>query len=382
MTWQVSTVMDRRREVVQALGAGEPVARVARRHGVSRTTVYKWQARHEAEGESGLADHSRRPRTSPRRTPPEMEALVCELRRQNPYWGGRKLYHRLKVLGVEGVPSPSAITDILARNGLLHPERRLKRDWQRFEAAEPNQMWQMDFKGDFPLGGGRCYPLTVLDDHSRFNLCLKACGDQRGDTVKSHLLAVFESYGLPEAILVDNGPPWGSGYSRQPHTRHSAWLMRLGIHVSHGRPFHPQTRGKDERFHRSLKLEVLRDGHWQSLDELQQDLDRWQRVYNWERPHQTLAYAVPASRYVASLRKLPRRLPDIGYPSSDQVRIVQDKGRISFQGRSFRVGRAFVGEPVGLRPDEKEDAVWDIYYCNQRIGRAHLNTPPPATEDL
>jgi transposase InsO family protein len=381
MSWQVWTVMDRRRELVEALREGQAVAKVSRRLGVSRATAYKWQAREREEGEAGLRDRSRRPRTSPRRTPAEMEARVCELRRSQPYWGGRKLYHRLKALGVQEVPSPSAITDILARNGLLDPERRLKRDWQRFEAAEPNQMWQMDFKGDFPLADGRCYPLTVVDDHSRFNLCLKACDNQRGDTVKSHLVPVFATYGLPEVILVDNGPPWGSAYSPQPHTRHSAWLMRLGIYVSHGRPYHPQTRGKDERFHRSLKLEVLRDGNWQSLEELQRDLDHWQRVYNLERPHQALAYAVPASRYVVSLRELPRRLPDIVYPASDQVRKVQDKGRISFKGRSFRIGRAFVGDPVGLRESE-EDAVWDVYYCQQRVGRIDLRAPDSSQEDL
>lgn len=381
MTWQVCSVMDRRRELVQALRDGEPLARVSRRLGVSRATAYKWRARYDSEDEASLLDRSRRPRSSPRQTPPAMEAQVCELRRQNRYWGGRKLHQRLRDLGVQDVPSPSAITDILARNGFLDPERRLKRDWQRFEAEQPNQMWQMDFKGDFPLGQGRCYPLTVLDDHSRFNLCLKACSDQRGETVKSHLVSVFATYGLPEAILVDNGPPWGSGYHWQPHTRYTAWLMRLGIYVSHGRPFHPQTRGKDERFHRSLKLEVLRDGAWQNLAELQHDLDRWQQVYNLERPHQALAYAVPASRYVASPRQLPLRLPDIEYPATDEVRKVQDQGKISFKGRSFRIGRAFVGDPVGLRESE-EDAVWDVYYCKQRVGRADLRTPGSSLEDL
>jgi transposase InsO family protein len=372
--------MDRRRELVQALAAGEPVAAVSRRFKVSRTTAYVWQARYQVEGEAGLWNRSRRPRSSPRRTPEAVEARVCELRRQHPYWGGRKLHHRLKAQGIEVVPSPSAITDILNRNGLLHDDRRLKRDWERFEAAQPNHMWQMDFKGDFALAGGRCYPLTVVDDHSRFNLCLKACIDQRGETVKAHLLPVFTAYGLPETILVDNGPPWGSGYSRQPHTRHSAWLMRLGIYVSHGRPFHPQTCGKDERFHRSLKLEVLRDGSWQSVDELQVALDQWQAVYNRERPHEALAYAVPASRYSSSTRELPRRLPDIEYPASDQVRKVQDQGKISFKGRTFKVGRAFVGEPVGLR-ESKEDAVWDVYYCKQRIGKANLKAPA-SPEDL
>lgn len=380
MTWRVSTVLDERRELVLAVTAGEGgVSEVSRRYGVSRQTAYKWLARARLEGEAGLEDRSRRPRVSPRRTPAEMEERVCELRRRHPAWGGRKLHHRLKALGVAGVPSPSAITDILGRNELLRADRRLKRDWQRFEAQRPNEIWQMDFKGDFALASGRCYTLTVLDDHSRFNLCLRACADQRGETVRAALLPVLATYGLPQAILVDNGPPWGSGYRRQPHTRFTAWLMRLGVYVSHGQPYHPQTRGKDERFHRSLGLEVLSGREWSDLEQVQLSLDPWRDVYNFERPHEALAYTVPAARYVISPRSLPGHLPPVEYPGTDDIRRVQAKGEISFHGRLVPVGKAFSGQAVGLRPTE-EDGVWDIYYCKQRVGRTNLRSPQP--EDL
>ena len=378
MTWRVSTVVDQRRELVEAViaDAGR-VGQVSQRAGVSRQTAYKWLARYKAEGDAGLQDRSRRPKVSPRRTPGEMEERVCELRRRHPAWGGRKLHYRLKALDIEGVPSPSAITDILARNGLLSPERRLKRDWQRFEAQQPNQIWQMDFKGDFALSAGRCYTLTVLDDHSRFNLCLRACPDQRGETVRSQLLPVFATYGLPETILVDNGPPWGSGYSLQPHTRFAAWLMRLGVYVSHGRPYHPQTRGKDERFHRSLDLEVLGDKRWLGLDEVQRALDPWRQVYNYERPHEALGYLVPAGRYLVSPRILPSALPALEYLTTDEVRKVQTTGDISFRGREVRIGKAFQGEAVALRATE-EDGVWDVYYCKQRVGRVDLRSSHPS----
>ena len=377
MTWRVSTVVDERRELVRAVKAGtESVSEISRRLGVSRQTAYKWLARYSAAGELGLEDRSRKPKVSPRRTPGAMEERVCELRRCHPAWGGRKLHYRLKALGIEGLPSPSAITDILARNGLLAPDRRLKRDWQRFEALQPNEMWQMDFKGDFALSSGRCYTLTLLDDHSRFNLCLRACADQRAETVQAQLLPVLATYGLPETILVDNGTPWGSSYSRQPHTRFTAWLIRLGIYVSHGRPYHPQTRGKDERFHRSLDLEVLRTRQWQDLNEVQIALDPWRSVYNLERPHEALGYVVPADRYVRSLRALPGKLPPVEYLSTDQVRKVQSNGEISFRGREVRVGRAFTGEAVGLRASE-EDGAWDVYYCKQRVGRVDLRSPHP-----
>jgi len=316
----------------------------------------------------------RAPRRPPRRTPPEIEERDCELRGQHPTWGGRKLHRRLRALGLKAVPSPSAITDILARNDLLSADRRLKRNWQRFEAAKPNEMWQMDFKGDFALPEGRCYTLTVLDDHSRFNLCLQACADQRGQTVQSRLLPVFATYGLPEAILVDNGPPWGSGYSRQPHTRFTAWLMELGIYVSHGRPYHPQTRGKDERFHRSLGEEVLSGGRWQDLLAVQAALDPWRQVYNLERPHEALAYGVPAARYATSTRSLPPTPQPPEYQNTDEIRRVQALGEISFRGRTLRIGKAFSSRAVALRATE-EDGAWDVYYHKQRVGRVDLRSP-------
>lgn len=379
--WRATTVLDERKALVRAVSEGEAMAAAVRRAGVSRPTGYKWLTRWKLEGEAGLTDRNRRPRTSPRRTGIAMEERVCELRRQHPGWGGRKLYHRLLVLGIEDAPSPSAITDILRRNGLLDPDRRLKRDWQRFEAEQPNQMWQMDFKGDFALPSGRCYPLTVLDDHSRFNLCLQACADQRGETVKSQLIPVFASYGLPEVILVDNGPPWGSGYTRRPHTRFTAWLISQGVTVSHGRPYHPQTRGKDERFHRSLSLEVLREGQsWLDLSDVQAALDHWHHVYNQERPHQALGYTVPAARYRPSLRALASTTPEPQYRSSDEKRRVQGTGEISFKGRTMHVGGAFKGQTVALRATE-EDGTWDVYYYHQRVSRIDLRSPR-SQEDL
>jgi transposase InsO family protein len=378
MAWRVATVVDERRELVKrVLVDEEGVTAVSRGMGVSRQTAYKWLLRARVEGEAGLVDRSRRPRMSPRRTPAEIEERVCGLRRLHPYWGGRKLHHRLLALGLEGVPSPSAITDILARNGLLHADRRLKRDWQRFEAERPNQMWQMDFKGDFPLAAaGRCYTLTLLDDHSRFNVCLKACADQRRETVQDQLLPVFATYGLPEALLVDNGPPWGSGYSRWPHTRFTAWLMALGIYVSHGRPYHPQTRGKDERFHRSLGREVLTMRRWEDLAEVQLALDTWRVIYNQERPHQALNYKVPAEAYVASFRPLPDKAPAPAYLSTDEIRRVQGQGEISFRGHLVHIGRAFSGDPVALRATE-EDGVWSVHYYKQRVGMVDLRSPLP-----
>ena len=157
----------------------------------------------------------------------------------------------------------------------------------------------MDFKGHFAVGAARCHPLTVLDDHSRFNLCLQACVDEQGHTVQTHLTTSFRRYGLPQRVAVDNGSPWGDTLD-SPYTPLVAWLIRLGIRVSHSRPYHPQTLGKDERFHRSLKAEVLRES-FPDLDTVQTRFDRWRTVYNFERPHEALSMQTPATRYAPLL---------------------------------------------------------------------------------
>jgi transposase InsO family protein len=371
MPWRESTCMSERKELVSLAAAeGANVAALSRQFGVSRKTAYKWQRRFTEEGWPGLSDRSRRPGRSPGRTTSELETLVCRLRWQHPAWGGRKLHHRLLAEGRTDVPAASTITGILRRHGLLSADRRLQRDWQRFEEAAPNGLWQMDFKGHFATAEGRCHPLTVLDDHSRFNICLTACANERAETVRSCLERAFACYGLPERMLMDNGSPWGSERAH-PHTHLTAWLIRLGITVVHGRPYHPQTQGKEERFHRTLNLEVLTPGRpWSDLQCVQKAFVAWRDVYNLERPHEALDHRPPSSRYVPSPRRLPAAPPAVEYARGMEVRRVQDKGVISFRGREFLVSRAFIGEPVGLQP--LTDGLWEVYYCHQRVTRIDL----------
>lgn len=211
MPWQEFTIMSQRLEfVVLARKEGANVARLCRRFGISRKTGYKWLRRFAASGEEGLVDQSRRPHHSPGQTARVVEDAILRLRTDHPVWGARKIRARLVQLQHDDLPSPSTITAILQRNQCITPEEsEHHRAWQRFEASMPNELWQMDFKGHFALVAGRCYPLTVLDDHSRFALGICACANQRGETVQEHLTAIFRRYGLPQRILVDNGAPWG-----------------------------------------------------------------------------------------------------------------------------------------------------------------------------
>jgi transposase InsO family protein len=374
MPWKETTSMSLRLEFVTlALSESVTMRSLCQRFGISTKTGYKWLHRFHDGGEEALADLSRRPLHSPNLTSQSLEQAILTLRSLHPAWGPRKIHACLSSEFPAPLPAISTIAAILKRNGQIDPAQSLKhKPWQRFEATSPNQLWQIDFKGHFPFSSaGRCHPLDILDDHSRFLVGLRACLDETAQTVKAELTTLFRHYGLPERMLFDNGGPWG--YDREhPYTALVAWLIRLGISFSHSRPCHPQTLGKTERFNRTLKAELLSLGSFQNLAQAQRGFDWWRDCYNFERPHQSLAMAVPASRYQPSPKEFPEKLPPIEYGSDYQVRKVQGKGEISFHNREYKVGRAFVGNPVGLRP-ARIDGLYEVYFCHERIATIDLN---------
>lgn len=372
MPWKEASLMSQRLEFVTlAIAEGANMSRLCRRYTISRKTGYKWIDRFIKGGPEALKDQSRRPHASPNRTPVALEQEVLKVREAQITWGGRKIHRRLLDLGVTNPPAASTITAILRRHGYLNPNEAHKHQtYKRFEADEPNDLWQMDFKGHFSLQYGRCHPLTVLDDHSRFNVSLKACANETGNTVQTILIPVFRRYGLPRRILVDNGSPWGSD-GDHPYTPLTAWLIRLGIKVVHSGSYHPQTLGKDERFHRTLKADVIAQQFLRDLDECQRRFDRFRYSYNFERPHESLDMQVPASRYRESCREYPEHLPPIEYGPGDFVRKVQIQGKIYFKGKEFKVGNAFRGYHVAVRPTVS-DGIFDIYFCHQKVAEINL----------
>jgi transposase InsO family protein len=372
MPWRTSSAMSQRHEFVMLASHEQAnIRQLCGRFSIGSATAYKWLHRFEAQGLPGLEELSRRPQHSPTRTAEELEQVVIDLRKKHPAWGCRKLRHRLIALGHSVVPSPSTITAILRRHQLLDPKESAKHQaFQRYERASPNELWQMDFKGEFKLPQGRCYPLTILDDHSRFAIALQACARNTRNITQTALIQVFRRYGLPDRITCDNGSPWGSR-GRGYYTGLGVWLMRLGIGVSHSRPHHPQTQGKDERFHRTLEAEVLRYQRCDTLAQWQRQFDQWRVVYNTERPHEALSMAVPASRYQPSRRRYPEQLPAIEYGPADIVRKVRHYGHIKYEGREYHVGSAFYGLHVALR-QTTTDGLFDVYFCNHMIGKLDL----------
>jgi transposase InsO family protein len=360
------------RKQLMELAAREGANRreLCRQFQVSEKTFYKWQARYRREGEAGLENRSRRPLRSPFRVGAEMETAVLEASKQYPDWGARKIETVLERCSEKKPPARSTIHNILVRHGCIDAEESVKhRPYQRFEHEKPNDLWQMDFKGWFAMGNGQaCQPLTVLDDHSRYALCLMACVNQRAETVQGHLTAVFREHGLPVRMTMDNGSPWGSDRLHR-YTPLTAWLMRLGIRVGHSRPYHPQSQGKIERFHRTLKRELLKRRTFQDVEQTQKQFDVWRNIYNQQRPHEALTMAVPSIRYCCSNRVFPEKLPAVHtyYKSTDIVRIVDVKGRVGYSGRRVLISKGFRGFPVALR--QIDDHTFDVYFCRFRVGR-------------
>lgn len=374
MPWKEKTAMSQREEFVQeVLQAEMSIRALCRKYGISPRTGYKWIKRYRTQGAQGLWEQSRRPQHSPRRSSPEMEAAVLQVRSEHPAWGGRKIRWQLAQDGRQVIPAASTITAILHRYNQIQPEESEKHvACKRFEMEHPNQLWQMDFKGHFEMANGSlCHPLTVLDDYSRFLVGLKACHAERSQAVKIRLESIFEEYGLPERMLMDNGSVW-QGY----HTGLTFWLVRLGIQVVHGRPYHPQTQGKDERLHRTFKAELLDRQEFFRLKDCQEKFERWRTFYNTQRPHQALAMQPPATRYQPSLRLFTGLFPPIEYEPGDLLRTTDIHGRIQFHGRRFHVGKAFRKSLVALRPSDV-DGIFHVFFYKQRIAQISLRMDNP-----
>lgn len=371
MPWKEFSVKAQREELVELMDQdGSNVAQLCRRFGISRKTAYKWLLR-AAEGDVDWAlDRSRRRHHCPHKTPDEMEKKVLQVREDHAVWGGRKICQELKNQGLDRVPAPSTITRVLHRHQKIadaESERRLA--WQRFERPHPNDLWQMDFKGPLKTTTGPCHPLSVLDDCSRYALCIEACPNQREESVRPALAATFRRYGLPLSMLMDNGACWGSAQSFYTHL--GAWLIRLGITLLHGRPYHPQTQGKVERFHRTLGLEALGGQNFRDLSDCQHRFDQFRHCYNHQRPHEALDLQPPISRYRLSPLEFPEVLPPLEYPQARFIRKVGPAGYLSLHKHRFQVGRAFSGQHVGIFSTLEED-LFEVYFAHQRVARIHL----------
>ena len=347
MPWNKVDIQEERiRFAVLAERGERPMAALSREFGISRETGYKWWRRCQERGMVGLEERSRRPHTSPRRTPIDIERRVVELRRKTPDWGARKL--RVK-LAEQGIDLPVAtIHRILLRYGLVAEQDRGRPAPRRFERQQPNELWQMDFKG-MPAGWQTAglLPLSILDDHSRYLLGLQAQQQTAATGVRATLEEVFSVSGLPRQMLMDHGVRWwnsqGAGW-----TRLSVWLMQQGIELRFSGIRHPQTQGKVERLHGSLHRALQCRGRPRRREDWQGWLDAFRAEYNHERPHEALGMETPASRWRPSERRFDVRPKRWEYAAGAWVRRVGVNGGLWLQGSRWEISRALAGEHVAL----------------------------------
>lgn len=345
MPWARTDVSEQRaRFVVRAAARQEAMAVLCREFGISRPTGYRWRRRFEQAGSvTAVAEHSRRPRRSPWQTAPEREARVGELRRQHG-WGAKKL---AVLLREQDTPlTVTTIHRILKRQGWIGPRDGHAPALERFERSAPNELWQMDGKGQYRVSDGRCYPLSILDDHSRYAVGLYALPAFTAQLVYPCLVRTFERYGLPEALLMDRGAIWWGTTNGYGLTWLSVGLIEQGIELHYGRPYHPQTQGKVERFHRTLNQAIHHRGKPKKMVEWPGALEEFRESYNEQRPHEALGMKRPRERYRASARSYQARPREWEYPSGSVVRRLNGAGCLDCDGRRWFVCEALAGRWV------------------------------------
>lgn len=371
MPWAETEPMKERARFVAEWERGHyTMTELCERFGVSRKTGYKRLDRWEAEGIDGLRDRSRAPRCCPHKVAPEIARAIVEARRQHPSWGPRKLLAWLAARHPEfDLPATSTAGDLLKREGLVKRRRR-RRAWKHpgapeLETAAPNDVWTADFKGHFRTRDGTyCYPLTIVDQHTRYLLRCQALGSVRTVEAQPVFERLFREVGLPQAIRTDNGAPFAST-GIHGLCAMNVWWIRLGIAHQRIEPSHPEQNGAHERMHRTLKQEATRPPG-QTLRGQQRKFDRFRREYNEERPHQALRDRPPASRWRPPRCPYPSPLPKPEYPGHHLVRLVSNAGTFRFKVRQIFLSNALAQDYIGL--EETNDGIWGIYFYDVRLG--------------
>ena len=350
MRWGVKEVNHQRVAfVAQVKAGGSTMSELCRQFQISRPTGYKWLRRYEAVGSfSALKEESRRPHCSPRRIDERIEKRIIQLR-QETGWGAKKLRKILQ--RDEGIEiGRMTVNRILDRNGLLREEDRHPQATQRFEMERPNELWQMDFKGQFLMKKGSCYPLSVLDDHSRYVLGLVALSRPNHDNVEPALIGIFQQYGLPDAMLMDHGSPWWTTASGHGLTRLSVMLIEQGIHLKYSRIRHPQTQGKVEKWHDTLRRAVRHQGEPHNMHGWSELFERIRQQYNHVRPHEGIQDQVPADRYRVSAKVYREHPREWEYPAGSIVKRIGRQGELHWHGHIYFISEALHKRRVRVEP--------------------------------
>lgn len=372
MPWKERTEVTMREEFVKrVLSHEKSKSELCREYGISRPTGDKWIKRY-LNGEN-LENKSKAPFRTANKTPPEMESFLVEQRKQYPAIGAVKLRRILENSGEQNLPCTSTVNAIFKRNGLITPKASDDATpYKRFEKSFPNDLWQADFKGNFPMNNGeRCHPLNVIDDCTRYNICSHPLAHENLESVVPVFTQAFKTFGLPRSLLCDNGTPWGTSQSTG-FTRFEVWMMDLGILIMHGRANHPQTQGKEERYNGSMKRELLNRTQFDDWEDAMEKISAYREFYNNVRPHWALGLDVPSSRYKVSERKYPDKIEDWEYPSEYKTRRIKSTGYITVGGQGYYLSEALGDRTVAVRESSKQGCI-NIYYRQFILGRINVD---------
>lgn len=371
MPWKEKRVAQMREDFVkEALSGMKTKAELCREYGISRPTGDKWITRFLAGEE--LTNQSRRPNSVPGKTDPAIEKLIIDYRKEHQAIGAVKIHRILEDQGHTNLPCTKTINNIMKRNNLISTEASCAATPNiRFEKSYPNEMWQSDYKGNFLMKNRqRCYPLNVLDDHSRFCLCCKPQSGETFQEIKPVFIGLFEEFGVPFSLLCDNGNPWGTAQSTG-FTQFEIWLMDLGILTIHGRPLHPQTQGKEERFNGSLTRELLRYTEFEDMADAAQKLSKYRNFYNNERPHHALGLDTPAQHYEKSKKEYDPQIKPWEYPEGCRLHKVKSSGYITVDGQGYFLSESFGEREIAVKKSHKPNCI-NLYYRQFIIGQINV----------
>lgn len=358
MPWEYKTVEKQRLEFVTKALETNNFSALCREYDITRKTGKKWVERFK-QGKP-LIDMSRKPLTSPNQTPTDIEQLIVSVRQENPGWGSKKIRIFLVNQGFENLPCPKTINNILHRNNLISEEESLKRKpFQRYQKERCNDMWQTDFKGEFLTADQKyCYPLTILDDTSRFSIKIACFPNTKNVVIKSFKRAFCE-FGMPWSVLSDNGAQF-AGF-KHGFTMFEKFLMDNDILPIHGRIKHPQTQGKIERFHGTMKRELLKHHLFNDLADADQALQEWRTKYNCSRPHEALGNKCPADIYTPSERIFADKVNSFEYDGRFHVIKVNSWGYVRFQNFQLYLSETFIDDYVEFRPNPNNESFLVCY---------------------
>ena len=376
MPWPPTDVNQIRREfVTKALTRGACFQALCREYGISRKTGYKWRQRALGEGLVLLAEHSRRPKSCPRKLDEFAFCTLVRLKLRHPNWGPKKI-RQLYARQYHPVPSLSSCQRVLTRAGLVLKRRRRRAGppapiTRGLVAHAPNEVWTVDFKGWWRLANGqRCEPLTVRDAFSRFVLSARTLPKANGASVRAEFERLFRTHGLPLAIKSDNGSPFACSRSPSGLTKLSAWWVALGIELDRSRPAHPQDNGAHERLHKDIAQEVANCVQ-EDASAQQAALDLWREEFNWVRPHEHLGQRTPGEVYRRSARSYPESL-QLDYGPGFFPRQVNPNGCVKWHGQVILISTALSGWPVGLRYLSAD--LLEVWFGHLRLGQIEISS--------